>query len=82
MIDAVKEFPAFPGVLASLADLDLELVTDPTGAFSLTDIPLASLSTQPSEGRYGTASGRLTVDKAGEIVLRLNPVDGPGEIRK
>lgn len=77
VIDAVTGAP-IQGVLGSLADLGLELVTDSTGAIILTNIALGTHQLSLRHEDYRPESGRLTVDKAGEIVLRLNPLEGPG----
>ena len=66
------------GVTASVEDLGWELATNSAGVFVFSDIPLGPHQLSLRKEGYETESGRLAVDKAGDMVIRMNPVGGPG----
>jgi hypothetical protein len=77
VLDAVTGQPV-QGVIVSMSDLGIQEVTGPEGTFVLTEVPLGPHMLAIQRDGYETRSGRLTVDQGGDMVLRMNPLGGPG----
>ncbi|MFC1662102.1 carboxypeptidase regulatory-like domain-containing protein [Gemmatimonadota bacterium] len=76
VLDAVTGQP-LQGVAVSMSDLGLRVLTGEDGTFVLTEIPLGVHQLALEREGYEGPSGRLMVDKAGEMEFRLNPLGGP-----
>jgi hypothetical protein len=76
VLDAVSGQP-IEGVEVSLRDMGLIVLTDSLGGFTLAEVPLGPHDLAIRREGYEERSGRLRVDQAGEMTLRMNPVGDP-----
>jgi hypothetical protein len=76
VLDAVTGEP-LQNVVVAMSDIGLRVTTGEDGAFVLPDVPLGPHQLSLSREGYQSPSGRLMVDRAGELELRLNPLGGP-----
>jgi hypothetical protein len=76
ILDAVTGEP-IQGVHVSVEDVELEMVSNSTGVLVFSDIRLGPHQLTLHREGYDTESGRLLVDKGGEMVIRMNPIGGP-----
>jgi hypothetical protein len=75
VLDAFTGEP-LTGVVVSMNDLGLRVLTDEEGNFILEGVPLGVHELALRKEGYEGPSGRLSVDKGGEMVFRLNPLGG------
>jgi hypothetical protein len=76
VLDAVTG-EALEGVAVSMSDLGLRVLTDEEGVFVMSDVPLGTHQLALQLEGYESPSGRLMVERGGEMTLRLRPLGGP-----
>ncbi|MFC1661194.1 carboxypeptidase regulatory-like domain-containing protein, partial [Gemmatimonadota bacterium] len=73
VIDSRSGLP-IEGVEVTVVELDVEILTDSIGVFSLPDLPLGTFHLALQRSAYERAEGPLQVLRPGSMVIRLDPL--------
>ncbi|MDE2981640.1 MAG: carboxypeptidase regulatory-like domain-containing protein [Gemmatimonadota bacterium] len=68
-----------PGVVIVVEALDISFLTDTEGKFLLADVPRGMYSLHLIHWDYQRLDGDLTIDRPGEFVLSMTPIEDPNE---